>query len=139
MIILPYKVQHNCMFSFVVVVDIPPSNFSNIAVTNAPFMHPMITVSKQGTFHAIKINHEAYKKRIELCQHSLIVCIILRKGEVPWTLSKLKEKLTNIWNLKLQWHLISLDRGFYHILLHSSAAKDLVWNKGSVSLKPGVL
>ena len=64
---------------------------------------------------------------------------MLIKGDVPWKVSELKNKLTKIWGLTSAWKLISLGRGFYQILLTSEHEKTRVWGRGSVSLKPGIL
>lgn len=52
---------------------------------------------------------------------------------------ELKNKLSSIWGLSSKWKLISLGRGFYHVILSSSAEKTTIWGRGSISLKPGIL
>lgn len=41
------------------------------------------SLSRAGTFQAVKINSNIYRKRLALCQHSLIARVILNKGESP--------------------------------------------------------
>lgn len=95
--------------------------------------------NKHGAFQAVKINSEIYKKRLVLCQNSLIARVILSKGETPWQLAKLKAKLSSLWNLKSHWRLISLGRGFFHVLLATTQDKYAIWSHGSLNLKPGIL
>ncbi|KAK0582022.1 hypothetical protein LWI29_020550 [Acer saccharum] len=94
---------------------------------------------KKGDFVAIKVNPKAYEERLKLCSYSLIGRVILSKGEEPWKILALKEKLQSIWKLNSQWRLISLGRGFFQILLNSEEDKAQVWGIGSLHLKPGIL
>ena len=96
-------------------------------------------VLKPSSYHAIKINNNIYQHRLALCQFFLIGRIILSKGDSPWKLVKLKERLASILGLNSHWRLISLGRAFYHIFLSSISYRDLVWGRGSLLLKPGVL
>ncbi|KAK3192977.1 hypothetical protein Dsin_024287 [Dipteronia sinensis] len=61
------------------------------------------------------------------------------KGEEPWKILALKEKLQSIWKLNSQWRLISLGRGFFQILLNSEEDKARVWGVRSLHLKHGIL
>ena len=78
-------------------------NFPSILKPSGP-----VLVSKSGSLSTVRINSEVYNKRLALCQYSLIARIILNKGDSPWTLVNLKHKLSSIWSLQSQWHLISL-------------------------------
>ncbi|KAK2638277.1 hypothetical protein Ddye_026072 [Dipteronia dyeriana] len=73
---------------------------------------------KKGDYVAIKVNPKAYEERLKLCSYSLIGRVILSKGEEPWKVLTLKEKLQSFWKLNSQWRLISLGRGFFQILLN---------------------
>ena len=99
-----------------------PSNDS-ILIPNSNVVLPQI--NKSGAFHSVKINSDVYRQRLALCQHSLIARVVLNKGDNPWALPKLKARLSSLWGLK-SWRLISLGRGFYHILLSAAVDKDLV-------------
>ncbi|KAK0580246.1 hypothetical protein LWI29_038531 [Acer saccharum] len=94
---------------------------------------------KKGDYVAIKVNPKAYEERLKLCSYSLIGRVVLSKGEEPWKILALKEKLQSIWKLNSQWRLISLGRGFFQILLNSEEDKAQVWGIGSLHLKPGIL
>lgn len=97
-----------------------------------------IAPALKGDCVSISIDKNAYKERMELCQFSLIGRVVLAKGDKPWKLVELKDKLSSIWQLR-SWRLISLGRGYYQILLSSADQKNQVWSRGSISLKPGTL
>ena len=54
------------------------------------------STSNKGNYVAIKINQQIYEQQLALCQHALIAKIILARGETPWKLSELKEKLSKL-------------------------------------------
>ena len=83
--------------------DIVPKTFAEIVSPPPDIILP--SLSKAGTYQAVKINPELYRKCLSLCQHSLIARVVLNKGDTPWTLPKLKEKLTSSWGLR-NWRLI---------------------------------
>ncbi|PON82607.1 Zinc knuckle CX2CX4HX4C [Trema orientale] len=95
--------------------------------------------SIKGNYVCVKVNQAALQNRLELCQYSVIGRIFLSKGDSPWKLADLKFKLQSIWGLSPSWRLISLGRGFFHILLSSEVEKSKVWGMGSMNLKLGVL
>ena len=117
--------------------DAPVKSFAS--VLSEPTLPILVRSNIPGSYQAVKINSELYKKRLAICQFSLIGRVVLSKGDSPWTLVKLKEKLASLWNLKSSWHLISLGRGFFHILLTSDQDRDSIWSRGSLTLKPGVM
>ena len=94
---------------------------------------------KKSDYVAVKVNPKAYEERLKLCSYSLIGRVVLSKGEEPWKILALKEKLQSIWKLNSQWHLISLGRGFFQIFLNSEEDKAQVWGIRSLHLKPGIL
>ena len=101
---------------------VPPSTKSYaaaVADTISTVIPCPLRNSIPGSYQAVKINSELYQKRLALCQFSLIGRIVLSKGDTPWSLTNLKDKLSSIWRLQASWRLISLGRGFYHILLNS--------------------
>ena len=70
-----------------------------------------VVLENKGSNALIKINEEAYTERLRLCDNALIGQVVLPKGETPWKVVDLKEKLSSIWSLK-NWHLISLSWGY---------------------------
>ena len=117
---------------------IPPLKTFASVVQDHPVIYPPRT-SIPGSYHAVKINSDLYHKRLAICQFSLIGRVVLNKGDTPWKLANLRDRLAAIWNLSSQWRLISLGKGYFHILLTSKSEKDVVWGRGSLSLKPRVL
>ena len=51
---------------------------------------------KNGDYVAVKINSKAYEEHLKLCSYSLIGRVVLSKGEEPWKILTLKEKLQSI-------------------------------------------
>ncbi|KAK2655373.1 hypothetical protein Ddye_008425 [Dipteronia dyeriana] len=94
---------------------------------------------KKGDYVAIKVNPKAYEERLKLYSYSFISRVVLSKGEEPWKILALKEKLQSFWKLNSQWRLISLGRGFFQILLNSGEDKAKVWGIRPLHLKPGTL
>ncbi|WCJ18475.1 hypothetical protein M5689_000823 [Euphorbia peplus] len=95
-------------------------------------------VTDDGDSPTVRISQAAFDKRVQLCSHSLIGRLILRKGDAPWKIDDLKLKLAQLWGFKDGWRLISIGKGYFHILLPSHESKQLVWSRGVQSLKPGI-
>lgn len=87
---------------------------------------------------SISVNKKAYEECLNICKHSLIGRVILTKGERPWKMTDLKNKLQEIWQLA-NWRLISLGKGYFHILLQSDEDRKTIWSRGPIPLKPGIL
>ena len=96
------------------------------------------TPQQKRSYVSVKVNVEAFKSRLDLCQFSLIGRLILAKGDKPYALSSLKEKLNAVWKLLASWRLISLGKGYYQVLLSSHEDRSRIWGMGSLNLKPGV-
>lgn len=97
-----------------------------------------ITYTGDG-YKAIKIPHALYKERLKSWKHSIIGIISLVKGDSPWGHIGLKLKLNGTWGCKVDWKLISLGRGCYHIIIPSAEAVQRVWNIGHLNLRPGIM
>lgn len=69
-------------------------------------------------------------------QISIIARVILSKEDKPWLL--LTSKLQKVWNLP-NLHLISIGRGFYHVLLSLDEENGRVRAQSSISSKPKIL
>ena len=68
---------------------------------------------QKGSYVSVRINSEALRSRMEMCKFSLIGRLILSKGDKPYALATLKEKLNVIWEFPPSWRLISLGWGYY--------------------------
>lgn len=66
---------------------------------------------------SIQLNAKSFEERLTFCRRSLIARVVFSKGESPWKLVDLKDNLPSAWDLPT-WKLISLGKGFYHVLLH---------------------
>jgi hypothetical protein len=89
----------------------------NVDNTNLP------VPSIKGGRLCIKIEQEEYGKGITDCQRKLWGCLVLNKGDNPYTTRFLNQKLTKVWNT------IQFDN--YDDLC-------MVWAKGTVNLTSGV-
>ncbi|WCJ43865.1 hypothetical protein M5689_024574 [Euphorbia peplus] len=110
------------------------------AVTQPSQIPPIsdVVIYDDGEFKSVKINRTAFEKRIQLCHHSLIGHLNLNKGDTPWKLDELRSALLKEWGISIPWRLISLGKGFYHLLLPSNDIKQLVRSRGVLGLTPGV-
>lgn len=104
----------------------------------APKAVESAVVAKKGGFTSVKIPQHLLEKRLALCSNSLIGRLVLQKGDSPYKISFLKERLNAVWGLREAWRLISLGKGYYHLLLPSQAAKLKILNMGTLGLKPCV-
>ena len=86
----------------------------------------------------IRVDHLAYKSRLDMCKNTLIGRVVLSSGEKPWKLVDLKNKLHSIWKFSSAWRLISLGRRYFQIILSSLADQNLISGIGSLYLKPGI-
>ncbi|KAF3449843.1 hypothetical protein FNV43_RR05922 [Rhamnella rubrinervis] len=107
--------------------------FERICVVDADLN---LQICPKGNLLSICVNDAAYQERVALCQFSLIARIILSKGEKLSKFEDIYTKLQSIWKLD-KWQLISLGRGYFHVLLFSAEDRQNVWSHGSLNLKLG--
>ncbi|PON69641.1 hypothetical protein PanWU01x14_087640 [Parasponia andersonii] len=93
---------------------------------------------QKGAYVSVKVNPTAVEERLNLCKFSLIRRVILSKGDKPWSLLDLKARIDLVWKIS-SWHLISLRKGYFLILLISEEDKTHVWSMSSLNIKPGIL
>lgn len=120
----------------------PKASFASVVKDSTvdPKIADAAVVSTKGGFNSVKVPQNLLVKCIALCSaNSLIGHLILQKGEAPYTLPTLKITLTLTWGLKGNWWLISLGRGYYQIMLDSKESKLNILQKGTISLKPGLM
>ena len=79
------------------------------------------------------------KDGVALCQQALIGRVFLLKGEKPWKLTELRDKLQQMWKISGDWRLVPLGRGFFQMQFSSTEDKNRVWAAGSCLLSPGIL
>lgn len=128
----------------------PPKPLSFAIVFNTAATSPSIgnfndkmaraRISNAGNgYKAVKSLADFYKDKISSCQHSVIERLTHLKGDKPWKHKDIKRKLNSIWNRKMDWKLISLGRGFYHIIMPSGDAVQKIWYARSLNLKLGIM
>ena len=126
--------------STAVVNDGKPKSFVEAVSKTKPLVLPPSSCSphKKGAYVSVRVNSEALQSRLELCRYSLIGRLILAKGDKPYALQTLKEKLSAVWKIASAWRLISLGKGYYQILLSNHEEQKKVWGMGSLNLKLGI-
>lgn len=67
----------------------------------------------KGDTISIKISQEEYVKRLENCKSHLRVCLIMGKGDKPWTTHDIAKKLHDIWSDVEEWKILPLGKGFF--------------------------
>ena len=113
----------------------PETNATYASILRPTPVTPYKAAITKGDCISVKINKSAYEERLKLCQHSLLGRLVLSKGDKPWKLSDLKDKLQSLW----QWRLIPLGKGYFTIILHSEEDRQCIWSMGSLHLNPGIL
>lgn len=89
-------------------------------------------ISKKGDCVSIITNICAFEEHFNLSKYSFV---ILSRGDSPWKLDHLKQKLSSIWKL-MNYKFTSLE---FHILLYLEENKHRAWAMGALSLKSGIL
>jgi len=74
-----------------------------------------------------------------VCKRNLRGRLVLNKGDKPYTAKDIHSKLQNQWKTTGAWSMTPLGRGFYEFFFSSEDDMRMVWAKGTVNLKPGVL
>ena len=61
------------------------------------------SLSRHGDVICIKIDEDAYQRRVSFCQNSLISRLSLIKGDKPWKYEDLRKKLQETWQIHGNW------------------------------------
>lgn len=94
---------------------------------------------KKGDYYSVAVDDELYHQRIKACEASLIGRLILAKGDKPWRMVDLQQRLQDIWRPQHPWRMISLGKGYYNFQFDSVSDRARVWDRGSWIVKPGTL
>jgi len=78
-------------------------------------------------------------KRGSMCVRNLRGRLVLNKGDKPYTLKEIEDKLKKQWKTAAPWTLLSLGRGYYEFFFANESDMQTVWAVGTINLKPGVL
>jgi len=81
----------------------------------------------------VRIN---FAKQIKRRLHG---CLILCKGDKPYTMKDLYSKLSTLWKGAAPWRMVSLGRTFYEFQFSSYEDLRLAWAAGTTNLKPRIL
>lgn len=63
----------------------------------------------------------------------------MSKGDKPYTAKELYLKLSKLWNVAVQWRMVSLGRGFSEFQFSTFEDLRLVWAIGTTNMKSGIL
>lgn len=86
----------------------------------------------------VQVDKREYQHAIRELQFSVIVRIILQRGDAPPTTLELKQKLVSVGGFS-NYKLIPLSKGYYHVLVRSMEEQSKVMTAGPVNTKPGDL
>jgi len=125
----PPKPAHNISFMQALTAS------SNMISSNDNLPQPLI----RGESVSIHISQAIYEKGMAVCKRNLRGRLVLNKGDKPYTAKDIHSKLQNQWKMMGAWSMTPLGRGFYEFFFASKDDMRMVWAKGTVNLKPGVL
>ncbi|KAL8503471.1 hypothetical protein ACS0TY_022282 [Phlomoides rotata] len=108
---------------------------------NAPReeIYKEMVATRKGEFLSVTLDTTLVKRGVEELQNSLIVRLILAKGEEPYSLEDLARKLEATWNIYGGWKLVPIGRGYYNVQLPNLEDIDRIMGRSSWSMKPGVV
>lgn len=99
---------------------------------------PIIPIKKDD-YYLVVIEETLYQEQLKRCESSLIGRLVLAKGDKPWQFEDLRSNLQQIWSPSSSWKMSSLRKGYYNFSFSSMADRDRIWDKGTWSLKSGIL
>lgn len=88
---------------------------------------------------SVMVNKQALQERLNLCRFSLIAHVILSKGDSPWKLDQLKQKLRTIWKLSNGNLFLWVVVNFIFCCIRKWINKEFGHAMHALSLKPGIL
>lgn len=87
----------------------------------------------------ITISEDGYLFGLEKCKFMLVGRLHLAAGDKPYSPSKLHKKLHLVWGEIGPWRIIPMGKGYFTFSFAYDAALSMVWEKGTIALKPGML
>ena len=81
---------------------------SHSNVTNVIMPQPTI----RGDTLSIRITQPVYEKGVNVCKRNLRGRLVLNKGDKPYALKEIEDKLKKQWKTAAPWTLLSLGRGY---------------------------
>lgn len=129
-----------CPWSFLdETVSARPRSYAAVtAVPVVPIANLPLPVIHEGKT-TVTISEEGYQSGLEKCKHMLLGRLHLSAKDKPYSPSELYRKLGLVWGEIGQWRLIPMGKGYFSFSFSSDAARSVVWEKGAIALKPGIL
>ncbi|XP_057803314.1 uncharacterized protein LOC131018617 [Salvia miltiorrhiza] len=97
---------------------------------------------RTGDTYTITIPMDFYEQQVQNFKHAVIARLLLRKGDKPRSTEDLKQELQLLWNVKGQWTLIPMGKGFFTLKFSTSedkvaAKRHAVWDlsRGSIRIR----
>ncbi|XP_061993262.1 uncharacterized protein LOC133711112 [Rosa rugosa] len=87
----------------------------------------------------VTISEEGYRQGLERCKHMLLERLHLASGEKPYSPTDLHKKLSLVWGEIGPWRVIPIGKGYFTFIFSSEEVLSMVWGKGAIALKPGIL
>lgn len=72
-------------------------------------------------------------------QNSIIGRVLLKSGEKPMPINELKSSLDNVWNIRGDWKIVTLGKGFFNIQIMDLREQDRIFLKRSWPFKFGTI
>lgn len=84
-------------------------------------------------------SEEGYQSSLEKFKHMLLGHLHMFTKDNPYSPSELHRKLSLVWGEINHWRLIPMGKGYFSFNFSFNEARSLVWEKGVIVLKPGIL
>lgn len=114
-----------------------PKTFASVLKNSDDFgvnLSQLPSPTLRGDVIFVKINEDIYQHQLDKCKKSLLGRLLLRKGSKPMKLDQLRPALQSLWNPTMDWHIMPLPKGFYHILFSFEEDLPRVWGGGTCTL-----
>ncbi|KAL8478482.1 hypothetical protein ACS0TY_030395 [Phlomoides rotata] len=119
-------------------------SFSDVLAGSPPIApwgkdYKEMVATRTGEFLSVTLDALLVKRGVEELQNSLIARLIPAKGEEPYSLEDLTQKLEATWNIYGGWKLLPIGRGYYNVQLPNLEDRDRILGMTSWFLKLGVI
>ena len=95
--------------------------------------------SRKGDFMSISIYPKEHQERVKFFDSALIGRLMLSRGDKPWTVDDLKNRLQEIWKPRGSWFMSCMGKGFFTFRFATIEERDRIWSLPMPPLKPGVI
>lgn len=91
--------------------------------------------ANEGDFCSVTIPEEVYKRRLEIFKDSFLGRVSFENQRI--SLKALKDKLQDLWDIRENWRLTPLGRGFFNVFIANPVDRQRVFRKKTWGLKSG--